>query len=304
MIATTVDQRDRDKEYKKKFEDRRVWALAPVDRAVMKSGVEMPGGEGERPIPVDYWTREMIDAFFSRNGRVNEIWGHYGIQLTLLRVEDCEYHPEALRPDGLVRDSMPTPQTSIPWAGQLFRSINRLFTQENPNVLHVFLWWSVAESEIGGADWGTFEEHPGGNRVWGYSRSAARGGPAVWLGAYGCLTPDGTIDYQRRCAKLVAHEVGHAFGLQHVERPRNNLMYKNPATGYKDPGDPGTVCNELGKACEDSAARVTLCADQREPRMLCKDPARGCEDLAVGVILCADQQEQALREAREQFRSK
>jgi len=232
VMLAQVNTASREKEYEKDFSDRRIWAIAPVDRAV-KSRVKMQVEPGKPAIWVDYWTPRMIGAFFGRNGSVNQIWWQYGIQLTLLGVEDCTYLPGVLRPDGLVRDSMPTPQTSTPWRSQLFRSINRLFTEETPNVLHVFLWWSVAEGDIDGLNAVTLNEETN-NRVWGYSRSAARGGAAVWVGAHGCLTPQEDLDYQKRCSKVVAHEVGHALGLQHVEATKDNLMYKDPVKVYKD----------------------------------------------------------------------
>jgi hypothetical protein len=177
----------------------------------------------------------MIDWFFGRNGKVNEIWTPHSIQLVLREVEDCHYHPEALRPDGLFRDSMPTPQTSTPWTSQFFRSINRLFTEEHPHALHVFLWWSVAEGDIDGRNsvQGVISLSPTGNDVWGYSRSAARGGPAVWIGSHSCFQQSSQLNYLGRCAKVLAHEVGHALGLQHVDDV-TNLMYMNAPSEYSD----------------------------------------------------------------------
>ena len=228
VMLATIDQTRRDREYNVD----RAWALAPIaDAAKLKVSNVMVK---EPDTVVEFWTRNMIHKLFGRFGKVNEIWKQYGIQLTLLGGDECRYYPYALRPDGLVRDSIPTPQTSTPWTRDLFRSINRLFTGEHQNALHVFLWWSVAEGDI--ADVNAVSGGPmlGGNWALGYSRSAARGGPAVWMGGE-CLKhiysekPD---LYEGRCARAIAHEVGHTLGLHHVDTPDCNLMFSNPVKNY------------------------------------------------------------------------
>jgi hypothetical protein len=182
------DFHDREDQYVERW----AWQLAKTDDAAW-----------------DFW-KPRIDEYFGRVGKVTRIWEKQEINLRLLRIEHCAYVPEYLRLDGRPRDSMFAPESQVPWAPPLFRSINRLFTVSEPNVIHVFLWWSVHEDDS--------EE----TTVRGYSRSAAHGGPAVWADAYGCATLETLPD--ERCALLLAHEIGHAFGLQHVD-DTSNLMH-------------------------------------------------------------------------------
>jgi hypothetical protein len=241
VMLAGIEQPRRDKEYSID----RAWALAPIHNAAkMRLANVMPT---EPDTEVEFWTPEMIHTFFSRDGKVNEIWRRYRIRLLLVAGEDCAYFPNALRPDGFVRDSIPTPQTTTPWASQFYRSINRLFTDGPSNLIHVLLWWSVAEADIDDVNVISGGTTRGGNRSWGYSRSAARGGPAVWIGTYDCLqhVKSEINTYQGPCAKVIAHEVGHALGLHHVEEPfKDNLMFKDPGLGYLDEKHQGVVLSE------------------------------------------------------------
>jgi hypothetical protein len=181
-----------------------------------------PWNLGENPGAVlDYWTPDAIGKLFGPTGKVNEIWGQAQVHLSLLQVDKCDYWPASLRLDGRLRESMFTPESQVPWAAQLFRSINGLFTSAHPHVIHVLIWWSVKEEDVDAIP------------VQGYARSAAHGGPAVWADAFQCLkNPDKpTIDF---CARLLAHEIGHTLGLQHVDDP-TNLMHSWPSSSTIKP---------------------------------------------------------------------
>jgi hypothetical protein len=165
------------------------------------------------------WTAATIDVLFGPYGVVNTIWGDAKIHLSPRLIENCYYTPQQLRLDGRRRESMITPESRIPWAPALFHSVNRLFLRRDPRVIHVLIWWSLVEEDSTMV-------------VQGYARSAAHGGPAVWVDTHQCFgfhdewpfTQD-SVDYNG-CGRLLAHEIGHAFGLQHVDAD-TNLMHQN-----------------------------------------------------------------------------
>jgi len=244
------------------------WALAPTNDALTSTVDNIMPGE-DALVQIEFWTPRMIGAFFGENGKVNQIlreaffgrsgtpgpvWPGPGVRLVLRGGENCTYYPSALRPDGLLRDSIPTPQNSTPWTIQLFRSISRLFANENPRALHVLLWWSVGERDIDDVD-AVLGGSQGGNTVEGYSRSAARGGPAAWIGSYQCLRHGRLTDgkplafYHGKCAKLIAHEVSHALGLHHVEGTANegNLMFWLPTHQYMSETNKGVALTKEQK---------------------------------------------------------
>ena len=85
-------------------------------------------------------------------------------------------------------------------ATQLFRAVNWRFVVFDPDAIHVVLWWSIDE----------LAEEKIGDSKSGYSRAAARGGPALWADV-SCLRL-----VRDSCGRLLAHELGHALTLRHV----------------------------------------------------------------------------------------
>lgn len=190
-----------------------------------------------------YWTPGILREFLGCNGSVNRIWEQAGIQVSLVGVESCEYgeEPDWSNPSKLGtgayrfrldeirrsrRDSIFIPETTIPWATELFASINRIFTVPEPDILHILIWWSVGEGSRGYY-----------TNLSGYSRAAGRGGPAVWISTYHCLyfeSPEPSAN--ETCARLLAHEIGHALMLHHVQ-PGPDPNGPDQGTPEGTPGD-------------------------------------------------------------------
>jgi hypothetical protein len=190
----------------------------------------------------DTWTQALSENRLWES--VRSIWSPT-IKLSLRRVERCAYEPAMLRlestyPDPCAkgrracRDSMvfPDDPTSMPWRRLLYRSINKMFTDDFPNVLHIMAWWWIGESSIfRDSNTGTGELLiPALDAA--FARATGRGGPVVWMSTYGCLYrsahPGGAVPSKpsnlagvadrKACARLLAHEIGHALGLHHVQK--------------------------------------------------------------------------------------
>ena len=168
------------------------------------------------PSPVDeLWDEKAIRTYFGPNGWVNLVWRDKGIRFAVRRVERCDYTADDLRLDRVRRDAIPSPEGRVPWAPQLFRSITELFTereiQKGQPAVHVLLWASLGDELLDSIAHGD-------TGIAGYARAAGRGGPAAWIDTTDCLEEEGAFGGTApRCARLIAHELGHALRLHHVQ---------------------------------------------------------------------------------------
>jgi hypothetical protein len=96
-----------------------------------------------------------------------------------------------------------------------------MFVDTRPDVLHLLVWWAVNETALESV-----------NQVLGYGRASGRGGAAVWVATHNCTAgmASGKLPFPcspaqglvpvkpAECARLLAHEIGHALGLHHVQK--------------------------------------------------------------------------------------
>ena len=178
---------------------------------------------------------------FVRDGEFNSIWGPKGIELALIGFRACSYslggdfEPDPRNP----RPDVPKPDAAFESVflrvlrDHNTRTIKRGGREIGFHGLDLYLWWDIAGSPGFGVRprFGREEEVLG------------RGNAEPLFGRPGAIWMDKECVEQRRCPAVLAHEVGHFFGLCHcchdaAEDPRciNALKPEYcPGLGFRTP---------------------------------------------------------------------
>jgi hypothetical protein len=138
----------------------------------------------------------LVGLFESKTANrvtVNAIWRPAKIRLALHRAEQRDYNPADFEIPSSDKEEIPSPMAGQ-FGGRLFNRVNGAFNAPDVPGLDLYLWMDI---KAGLAGYGA-----------SHRQSDHRIG-AAWVDK-GCLSTLG-----RRCAVLVAHEIGHFLGLCH-----------------------------------------------------------------------------------------
>lgn len=170
--------------------------------------------------PSCLWTPATLAEHFSSSGRVNEIWKRAGIRLAVVAVRECAYDPVKFEqlPDSLAPGIPPPTRDAALWAvvggrGWRFNQVNLRFGVDG--ALNLFLWIRAEGDTVNSITY--FGSSPRHLRVLEPKRSI------VWADAF-CVWQDPDRPEAQKftppeCARKLAHEVGHALTLRHIDEP-------------------------------------------------------------------------------------
>jgi hypothetical protein len=154
--------------------------------------------------PSCQWKPPAIEKFLGPNGRLNQIWAAAKIRLMVVSVDECDAATLATLDVGVSPG-----QTFLPtldplnreWESRYHR-VNREFSR--PGVLNFYIWLRIGD--------------PNTAAITYFGSSPLRGpesphSPAVvWADIY-CVRELA----ESECARKLAHEIGHALTLPHVD---------------------------------------------------------------------------------------
>lgn len=187
----------------------------------------LPGNPGTVPVMVTYMknsrrpgddvetklSKNRVRDGFARDGEFNIIWHPDGIELALIGFRVCSYTLHGDFESNPPREDVPRPDVEGAFDGVFLRvlydhntrTINRDAREVDFRGLDLYLWWDIAG-------------YPGFGVRPRFGRSeevSGRGSDEPLLRRPGAVWMDKDCVEKRRCAGVLAHEVGHFFGLCH-----------------------------------------------------------------------------------------
>lgn len=154
--------------------------------------------------PSCQWKPPAIEKFLGPNGRVNQIWATAKIRLMVVSVDECNAATLETLDVGVVPEQVFLPTINpgnLEWESRYHR-VNREFSHQG--VVNFYIWLRIGDPNTHGVTY--------------FGSSPLRGpepphNPAVVWADIHCLREF----TEKECARKLAHEIGHALTLHHVD---------------------------------------------------------------------------------------